>query len=158
MKRHFGAGLCALVAAALLPLGITAASAQAATSHPEITHIVGSPTAASHFGEFRLAPRTSCPTSAPDFCTFTDVACTANIQHVSTQLHHSAWFRFNPIIGYNPQCVLNPTNSSIWIEDEATEFPQCLPPGHGFSASNEQFGYFYVKYNVGTCGSEPSGE
>ena len=50
------------------------------------------------------------------------------------------------------------SNSSVWAEDEDTEFVDCATPGTGFSPPNEQFGWFYVKYNVGACGGEPGGE
>jgi hypothetical protein len=160
--RHLAAAMAA--PATVVALSATApATASTSPAHPAIARTVR-PSAPALLKVIplttsrRAARAVTCSAPAHYFCVFEDAGCTINPYDVPTA-DHSAWFNFNNIgVPYHPQCILNPTNSSVWGEDEATEFAACAPPGTGISFSNEQFGWFFVKYNIGTCGSDPSGE
>jgi len=121
--------------------------------HLTATHAAQSPVVAVH--------NVVCNAPAHEFCVFQNSGCTENVQYVSAALHHSAWDNFNTIgVPYHPQCIANTTNSSVWVEDEAVEDVSnaCAAPGIAIFSSTYQAGWFFVKYNIGTCGSEPSGE
>ncbi len=138
-----------------------AASAQAAISHPGATHPAALHLSRSHLILRQANPCGSIP--AHNFCAvqFYDSAtdtCFGSFQYVSAATYHSAWYNFNNInVPFHPECIINPTNSSVWIEDEAIEFASCAPANGTVVLINAQAGWFFVKYNITTCGSDPSG-
>jgi hypothetical protein len=162
MKRIFlvrAAAALGMAAALIGTAGITA-DAQAATTSTATAHATVSHATATHLFAFPVrssrGPAVTCPYPSHDFCVFSNVGCTTREYLVPTSFH-SKWYSFSAAdVPYHPQCVLNGSNSSVWVKDKATGFAGCAPPAEGLSSSNEQFGYFYVKYNVHSCGREPS--
>jgi hypothetical protein len=153
-----------LLTALALPAVTAAASAQAAPSHPAASHahLVVSRQAAADITE-------PCnPFPAGTFCVGSDyylsngyIHCSGTINYITTADFHSKWLRFEQDAGVpdHPECVENPTNSSVWVEDEQIESSLCAQPGTAIATSgHDQFGWFFVRYNISTCGSEPSPE
>jgi len=151
-----------LLAGVALSGALVPASAQAAQAH------IASSGRTSHLvvSQHSLVPNVTDPCNpipAGDFCVGSDFNssgnyCTGLIVYIPTADFHSAWFKFINVPGFNVRCIENPTNSSIWVEDEADEgqiLPHCAKPGTGIGATGYVWTIFFVKYNVKTCGSEP---
>lgn len=155
-----------LLTATALSIGLVAASAQAATSHHVASHHAASPLGAfpvvsSHHGAILDIP--SCNPDPHFFCVWQNTGCTANPWEVPTA-DHSNWFRFSQTgVPYNPECVSdlpNASTSTVWVEDEQLEdgSNQCAVPGSWVTISGGQWGWFFVKFNIQSCGSEPGNE
>jgi hypothetical protein len=154
----------------LVAILLTAAALSAATASASALAAVHSPLA---------VPRLAAP--LPDVCTnhripgtfcvassaktrnnFT-YACSGVAKHVRTAAFHSKWYRFGRAgVPFHPVCIENPTSSTIWLENEATEVAICIHPHEGSRDAAVimiPVGWFFVKYNInGNCNHEPRGE
>jgi hypothetical protein len=155
-----------------LPAATASASAQAAPAHPAASHAhlaVSPPAAADNTDP-------CAPIPAGTFCVGSSHNsagnCSGTINYITTADFHSRWLRFGQAgVPDHPACIENPTNSTVWLEDEALE---ATDPGQATDCSDSdfrhfynvfgQYGWFFVEYNISQgCptfggGSEPGGE
>lgn len=101
-----------------------------------------------------------CPNAT--ICVFSGAAATGTEREFRTSAYHSAWINFDRAAGFHPRSIIDNSGSDIWVYDARTATvaaggPHCeLGRGsHPGTFAGYQPGWFFIQYNVDTCGIRP---
>jgi hypothetical protein len=127
-----------------------------------------------------LTAQPTCPSAT--ICAFTGPNETGTQANFPTSANHSQWIDFDSVVGFHPDSIINNSGSDIWVYDEqnadsgsSIAGPYCafgtsLGSGYtftdwlqtnggksnqGYSSQSYQPGFFFIQYNVNTCGTQP---